>query len=437
MSFRQFALVALVSIVSLFASQAAAAEPVSRTEEMSLSVGENRTISALDVKSFSEGLAGIAEVKVTPGGSQFVIVGQKPGSTTLLLIKRDGQEVVWKINVFPQPVHVVESELSELLGDTTGIRVRRVGARFFIEGGVTTEPELHRIDHIAGLYPGQVESLVVLGGVAADRKINIRVDLFFVQYSKARSLQIGMNYPTSYGGAAIQTSFVYDFLAKATTAAQAALVNQPMPGLDLAASNGWVKVLKHATLITSNGSEAEFSNGGAQWYPANNGLTSTLREIPFGTTMKILPRFDPKSSEMNVRVGADVADLVPPITSGTDLPGQNTSKLATSVAMKLGQSIVLSGIRTHSQRHNTRGIPWLNEIPILGALFGSIGKQQEELEGAVFIIPSVVEGVTQRSSELVSQALDQYGNFAGDMKSVEPSPPAPFMQPQPRGEKTP
>ncbi len=423
-----FALLLWLQLLLPLAS--AHAQAIAKSEEMSLSVGENRTISASDVKSYSEGVSGIAEVKVTPSGNQFVIVGQKPGTTTLLLILKDGREVLWKINVFAQPIHVVESELNELLGDTTGIRVRRVGSRFFIEGGVTTEPELQRIDHIAKLYQGQVESLVVLGGVAADRKINIRVDLYFIQYNKNRNTQFGVSWPSTVGGASFtQAGFVYDLVSRSTRSAQAALVNQPLPGLDLAAVNGWAKVLKHSTVITANGSEAEFANGGAQWFSASNGLTATLREINFGTTMKILPRFDPKSREMQVQVTSDVADLVPPLTAGTDLPGQTTSKLVTNVAIKLGQSIVLSGVQTELKRNQTSGIPGLSQIPVLGLLFGSLNRQNEQTEGAVFVVPSVVESVPRRAAELVSGALREYDRFSGDMSEVAPFGVSPELAP--------
>lgn len=407
----------MLCVMLLCAREASAQPPhltMNDTQELTLAVGENRTLSALDVKSYSEGAPGIAEVKVAPGGGQFVVVGQKPGTTTLLLIKRDGQELLWRIHVFAQPVKIVESELRQLLGDTPGIRVRRVGSRFFIEGGVTGEAELQRVEHVAALYPGQVESLVVLGGVAADRKINLRVDLFFVQYEKRKNVQIGVSWPSIFGGASIGVAnFAFDLLSRTATSAQARLVNQPLPGLDLAARHGWAKVLKHATLITANGSEAEFSNGGAQWFPAVNGLTSTLREINFGTTLKILPRFDPQTSEMQVQVGADVSDLTPPVTAGTSLPGQTTSKLSTGVSLKLGQSIVLSGIRTSAARHSTSGLPWLSQIPIIGALFGTVSDQDEELQGAVFIVPSVIESVSKRSADLVSRALHDYGQFDG------------------------
>ena len=139
-----------------------------RSEELSLAVGENRTISAVDVKSFAEGVKGIADVRLTPDSTQFVIVGQKPGSTTLLLLKNDKTQINYQINVSPRPMQSVERELLQLLEGSTGVRVRRVGARLFIEGGVSTEPELKRIDQIAALFPGQVESLVVLGGAAAE-----------------------------------------------------------------------------------------------------------------------------------------------------------------------------------------------------------------------------------------------------------------------------
>jgi len=406
----------LVALISSYLPLSAAAAPVTATEEMSLAVGENRTIPATDVHSFSNASDTVAEVKVPQNGAQFVIVGRRPGTTTLLLLMKDGREVMWKINVFAQPVQVVESELSELLGDTPGIRVRRVGPRFFIEGGVTTEPELERIKHVADLYQGQVESLVVLGGVAADRKINLRVELYFVQYEKTRNLQIGISWPETIGGNAFGTfNFAWDFLTKSTTTATAALVDQPLPGLDMATRNGWAKVLKHSTLITANGVEAEYENGGAQWFPANNGLTSTIREIKFGTTLKVLPRYDPKRGEMLITVGADTTDLTPPVTSSTVLPSQVNSKLNTQVAMKLGQSLVLSGIRSSLLRHSNNGIPWLSQIPIIGHLFGSKSTEESELEGAVFIVPSVLDNVPQHNAELVRKTIDKFEHYEGKL----------------------
>ena len=387
----------------------------SRGPELNLAVGENQTISALDVTSFSEGAAGIAEIKLTPSGSQLVVVGKHPGSTTLLLIKRDGTEMTWQIHVFARAVQSVESELQALLGDQTGIAVRRIGARFFVEGGVSSEADLQRIEHIASLYEGQVVSLAVVGGPAAMRKINIRVDFYFVQYDKTRSRQLGFDWPPRVQASA---SFAYDFVRRAVTGAAASVVGQPLPALDLAARSGWAKVLKHATVITSNGTQAEFSSGGVQNFALVGGLANSIQSIRFGTNVQVLPRFDPVSRELAVGITADVADLVPP-EGATNLPGQNLTNLATNVALKLGQSVVLSGIRTTEQQRDQSGVPWLREIPLLGLLFGTEGARMREVEGALFIVPSVLETGSPRAQELIDHTLGRYQDYDGDLGVVQ------------------
>lgn len=392
-----------------------------RNEELSLAIGENKTISALDVKSFAEGVKGIADVRLTPDASQFVIVGQKPGSTTLLLLKNDKTQVNYQINVSPRPMQSVERELLQLLEGSTGVRVRRVGSRLFIEGGVSTEPELKRIAQIAALFPGQVESLVVLGGAAAESKLNIRIDFLFVQFDRTKNYQVGVSWPAKIGGLKLgKFSGEVDLLAGAATSARASVVDQPLPGLDVAATKGWAKVLKHSTVITSNGTEATFSSGGEQNYVVSTGFAATLTQIRFGTDVKVLPRFDSTSKELRVQLDAEVMDLTPPVATGTDLPGRNVSKLSTAVALKLGQSIVLSGIRSQSQRHSINGLPLLSEIPFLGALFGSHGDAKEEVEGAIFVVPSIIESIPKGAQDVLDDALHDYREYSGDLDDVNP-----------------
>lgn len=409
-------LVALTPAVS--AAQAAeAGAVVEDTEELNLAVGENKTISASNVKNYSEGAPGVADVKLTTDGTRFVIVGKNPGTTTLLLIMKDGTQTKWVINVFAHSPEAVEREVQQLLEGTTGVRVRRVGARFFIEGGVNTEAEARRIERIARLYPGQVESLVVVGAAAPERKLNVRIDFFFVQYDRTNSYVFGMNWPARIGGEAIQSEFSYDFLSGTVTTAQASVVNQPLPGLDIAARNGWAKVLKQSTVITTNGSEAKFESGGEQNFAVAAGLTSNIVPIRFGTNVTVLPRFDSATGDLEIKLSASVSDLIPPVSS-TPIPGRNTSELETLVHMKLGESLVLSGIRSQSQRHDIAGVPLLSEVPLLGILFGSHSDSRQDTEGAVFIIPSVVETVPRNTLELVDSALSQYEEFSGDIEAI-------------------
>jgi pilus assembly protein CpaC len=403
------------------ATPAAAADTA---DEINMAIGENRIISARDVKNYSEGVPGIIDIKLTSDNSQFVINGRKAGSTTLLLIKADGTQNTLNINVFSRSPQAVEKELNQLLGSVSGVTVKRVGARFVIDGTVGSDADLKRVQHVATLYQDQVDSLVTMAGggpvagpAGPDKRFLIRIDFYFIQYDKNSSYAVGIGWPGSIGGAALQSTFTYDFLAGATQAATASLVNQPLPRLDIAAARGWAKVLKQATVITNNDSEANFSNGGEQNFSVNTGLTIGVQRISFGTDLTVLPHYDPGRRELSLKLVADVADLTASV-GGASLPGRTTSKLTTNVSLKLGQSLVLSGIRTQSVQHNVGGLPLLSEIPILGLLFGSHSDNKLQTEGAVFVVPSVIEAIPTSAAELVDNAVRKFQNFDGDVGAV-------------------
>ena len=393
-------------------------------EDISLGIGETRTISARDVKNYSEGVTGIIDIKLTTDGNQFVINARRPGSTTLLLIKNDGSQLTLNVNVFSRSPTAVEKELHDLLSGIAGVQVRRIGAHIVIDGVVATEAELNRVKQVAALYPDQVESLVQRAGATAPaapgvapKQFLIRIDFYFVQYDKNASYGVGIGYPDSIGGAAIESEFSFDFLAGATTAATATLANQPLPRLDLASRHGWAKVLKQATVITNNDAEAQFSSGGEQNFPVNTGLTIGVQKIPFGTDLKVMPHYEPSKRTLSIKLDADVSDLTASI-GGTSLPGRSTSTLSTSVNLQLGQSLILSGIRSESLTHSVSGLPLLSDIPILGLLFGSHSQSDLQTEGAIFVVPSIVETIPAASAELVEIAMKKFRDYDGDLERV-------------------
>jgi pilus assembly protein CpaC len=385
------------------------------TTEIGISVGENKSLPATDIKQYSDGTPGIIDIKATPEG-KLIIVGLRPGTTSVLLIKNNGQELTFVISVFARSPQLVESEVNQLLEGFPSVRLRRIGGRFFMDGTVVSEAELKRVSQIALLYPGQVESLVTIG--TKDRTTNIRIDFYFVQFNKESSYQVGIAWPSSLGGDPFtQSNFTYDLRGGSWTTAAASLVNQPLPALDLASRHGWAKVMKQAAVITANGSEAMFESGGEQNYPVSSGLVSSIQRIPFGVTVTLQPFFEPTTRELDIKVNADVTDLTPPATN-TPLPGRNITKLTTVVHLKIGQSFVISGIHTESQQHQIDGLPLLSRIPIVGPLFGTHGDRKIEVEGAIFIVPNVVQATTKAASELVGEALKRYEDYDGTVPSA-------------------
>jgi pilus assembly protein CpaC len=402
-------------------SASAFAQNAGKHEELNLSVGETKTINAPGIDKFSNPFPEVATA--TPNDSNFVISGKKQGSTTLLLIRKDGSQTTYDINVSIRPIAIVEKELLALLSDYPGVKVRRVGPKFFIEGGVSTDADVQRINQIAAVYGEQVVSFVGKGR-GADLKTLIRLDFFFVQYEKSSSYAVGIGWPATIGGPGIlESTFSFEFLGRTTTAAQASLVNQPLPKLDIGARNGWAKVMKQATVITGNGAEAKFSSGGEQNFTQNTGLSVGLVQVRYGIDMSVLPRYDSTSKDVELKLTSDVSDLVPAV--GGTVPGRTTTKLDTLVTLKLGQALVLSGIKTQTRRQDSEGLPLLSEIPVLGVLFGSQRKSEADTEGAIFIIPSVIESMPKSSLEVIKNAVLTYKEFSGDMRDLDTYPTQP------------
>ena len=399
---------------------------VQNGETITLAIGETKIVSAKDVRNYSEGVPGIIDIKLTADASQFVIAGKRPGSTTLLLIKNDGTQINLNMDVFLRSPQVVERELSQLLEGLSGVQVRRVGAHIVIDGTVPNDGDLKRVQHVASLYPNQVDSLVQLGssglvGQGGRRAAAVhhpdRLLLHPVRHRRdvhrrhrlARDVRRRRELP--------RATFQYDFLNGVPHTATATLSNQPLPRLDIASTRGWAKVLKQATVITNNGVEAMFQNGTEQNFSVTTGLGVGVQRIPYGTEVTVLPKFNPQQREIDVKVSAEVSDLVASV-AGTPLPGRTTSKLSTAVSLKLGQSIVVSGIRRESTNHTVTGIPYLKDIPVLGLLFATHSDDTQGTEGAVLIVPSVIETIPTATQEMVNTALSRFRDFHGNMAVV-------------------
>lgn len=340
-----------------------------------LRVGEQTTISARGVKSFSEGTPGIVDVRVPPNSEELVVVGLRTGETSLLLLREKGRKVHYSVRVYDQTVK-------------------------------TAAPD---------------------GAIRVPERLNIRLDFYFVGLSENYSHQIGVGWPGSVGGAGIgQMSATLDLTSGALLGATASLVNQPLPRLDVAQTQGWARVYRHAVVITGNGHQSQFTSGGEYNALIQGALTAEVRSIEFGSDVRVQPRYDEKTGRIEVAIQAEVSDLEEVNESG--LPNRSRSSLQTLVTMEVGQGVVLAGLTGQRKRRSTGGLPGLSQIPIFGLLFGSDREAREDSETLLFIVPTVVRTVPRSHQELVKEVFGIYNEFDGDVPdahlvdTVLPSP---------------
>lgn len=329
---------------------------VDTPQSIVLRVGEQKSLSAQGVRSYSEGTAGFADIRVTRDQSRFVIVGKREGTTSLLLIKNDGSQSQYTIRVIAA-------------------------------------------DAVKGL-----------GG-----RENIRLDLYFVLIQDRYSHQIGLNWPGNIGSTITPSEAAIAITGGSGQATQSAFQILPqtfLPSFDLAQAKGWAKMYRQATLVTANGTEALFTSGGEFNVQVQNNLTVNVQAIEFGTKVSVLPKYDPKTGRIELEIVAEVSDL--DAEKGVHgIPGRITSHVETLVNLELGQSVSLAGIRARTERRKKDGIPGLALIPFIGALFGTHSRHTEDNESYMLVVPSVVEPISLSQRDRVEEALRVYEGFQG------------------------
>lgn len=329
-------------------------------EKVVLKISEQRVISADNVRSYSEGTRGIVDVRLTRAGDQFVLVGIKPGRTTLLLIMQDNTQKHLRIEV--------------------------------------TDAD--------GKIPKSASQTV-------EQEDNIRLDFYFVQLNRSDSLQVGLGYPQSINAATFQTSF--DFLTQRFESATAVVQDQALLRLDMAQAGGYAKLMRKAALITENGRRTKFSGGGEVNIPLVGSLSNGIFAISYGSTIEVLPRYDSESGRIQVALAANVSDLTE--DRGAGAPGRLVSTLNTVVNLELGQAVVLAGLSSESHRRSRGGLPILSQIPILGWLFGNDARADEAFDNVIFIVPTVVDATTKDARERIKTAFSAYQSYKGKEKS--------------------
>jgi len=90
----------------------------------------------------------------------------------------------------------------------------------------------------------------------------------------------------------------------------------------------------------------------------------------------------------------DAVGTVVVASGGVNVPSIDTREIATQVLVNDGQTVVLGGILSTTQREVDNKVPYLGDIPILGHLFKSTAHTDDKDELMIFITPKILrEGV--------------------------------------------
>jgi general secretion pathway protein D len=160
-----------------------------------------------------------------------------------------------------------------------------------------------------------------------------------------------------------------------------------------------VRILQQPRIFTSDNKEAKFFQGQDIPFQASSlsdlntggGVNATFEQIPVGIGLNVRPRIT-KDENVNMQIEVLLSNqnrATPQGVGGN--PVIDRRQTNTTVTVKNGQTIVLSGIRRETENKIKNKVPVLGDVPVLDWVFANTNEVKEVTELLVFVTPTVVD----------------------------------------------
>jgi pilus assembly protein CpaC len=371
----------------------------------SIVVPLNRAIVLEADQSFAElsvANPGIADI-ATLSDRTIYVLGKTPGRTTLTLLGADGR-LITNVNIVVNPDLAELKELINEIMPGEKIEIRAANDGVLISGVASSSRVLSRIIELAGRYSGKVSNLATVGGT---QQVMLKVRFAEMSRSVAKGLSGSVGVTSEHGGSSAGTGSVIPIvgagrvLGAGTVGAVSSVFSLGGTAvevlLEALESKGLVKTLAEPNLVTLSGNEARFLAGGEVPIPvSSDGGTITVDYKPFGVQMQFTPTVI-DNNVINLSLETEVSDIDTAnstvIGGGISLPTFSVRRASTVVEMRDGESIAIAGLLQDNFSDNISQVPWLGDIPILGALFKSTDYARKQTELVIIVTPHLVTPV--------------------------------------------
>jgi general secretion pathway protein D len=243
--------------------------------------------------------------------------------------------------------------------------------------------------------------------------LEVRIDATIAEVQLNNTLQYGTQFFFQKAGGI--NGILNNGAAALTTPANVAL-NSTFPGFVIGGSGVGgaplaisalqavtkVQVLSSPELLVLNNHSAELQVGSLVPYLTSSSqstitsgapVISSIQYQPTGVIMKVTPRVD-RDGLVELQIAQNVSSVsTAATTNGIQSPTFLQRSISSSVVVQDGQTIGLAGLITDTASHGNQGIPWLKDIPILGALAGTQDNTRVRDELLVLLTPHVVYNV--------------------------------------------
>jgi len=371
-----------------------------------------------------------------------------PGVTTMLFF--DENDSPYEVEVFVAgDVRHLQAYFKRMFPKSS-VEAVAVRDSVALSGWVTQPEEITQMVEIAQQFYPQVLNHMKVGG-AQQVQLNVRV----LEVQRAKIRRFGFNFGYFDG----------DSYFASTPGALAPLAGITPPGLTFNAvrladstivggivrnnsvfqaflealkQESLLKILAEPKLVTTNGRPANMLAGGEfpVLVPQSLG-TTTIEWREFGVRLEAVPiilgngrvrlELAPEVSEKDFTNSVEV--------NGFTVPALTSRRVNTQVEMNFGETFMLAGLLQLRRAAQTDKIPFLGELPWVGAAFRRVRYEEGETELVIMVTPELVAPLkdcevpaggpglgtsTPTDRELMRDGMIEIPNYGGECPGMGP-----------------
>lgn len=382
---------------------------------LEMQVGETRVLSHPGVRRVAIGNGQVLGA-IAAEGREVVVFARAEGVSSLHVWTGAGKSVAYELRVVPAGEPRLRAEVQSLLARIPGARSSEVGGRILIEGDDLSDDDRSRIAALAERYPAVLDFTSQVGW---DRMVLLDVQVVEIPTSRLKEMGVrwdGMSQGGINAGLAWDAGplgrmhrpgeTVVETAGPARSAAGYFGVNALLSARIAAlAQSGEAVMLAQPQLLARSGASATFLAGGEVPYAStdSNGNATTLFK-PYGVSLRITPRIDRNGVIRSlIEVEASSVDTSLSVAGG---PALRTRRASTEFNVRSGNTLVIGGFLSRERSSEVDGLPWLQDIPVLGALFSSRRYQLRETELAIFVTPKIIAQGEPAMAERIRRGKD-------------------------------
>jgi pilus assembly protein CpaC len=390
----------VLGVFALAASPASAQQFITSTQgSVALSRGTSAVlVTPLQISRVSMADPEIAEaVVMTP--RELLINGKTVGTTTFVVWDSRGTRRMYMVEVTAD-AEGVGRHLRRLYPDED-IEVSATGNTLILAGTVSSALVARRARELA-----ERSGADVIDDLQTPAPAQILLQVRFAEVSQTALRRLGNQLIEVLNPHALDDDGDWRGLTDSDGLMELSLINSDAhlrAVIRALKESGDFKSLAEPNLLALDGKEASFLAGGEFPYPTVQGSGAQGRDAitiewrEFGVRLNFTPTVT-NIGNIHLAMAPEVSSLdfaQGLMVSGFQIPTVLTRRAFTEVELREGQHLAIAGLMDRTMQEKVSKLPFLGDIPILGALFRTENERQELTELLVIVSPRIIQPTNQ------------------------------------------